>query len=205
MQKANATSPQKSSALPESWVARIFERMEDRYGDQWAAKYGAFPRSRVMRSWAEDLADLSGNELARGIAACRDHKFPPNIAEFRALCRPPIDYQDALLEAVEQMARRESGRDRWRHPAIFWAAAKIGSYDLSRKTLKELDTEWRKAFSDQLAAGQWAEIPARVPALPAPGQTHSSAVGGETLHAMLRRLKSESDAHCAGMVSHESV
>ncbi|MBK8113485.1 MAG: hypothetical protein IPK44_02565 [Candidatus Accumulibacter sp.] len=60
------------------------------------------------------------------------------------------------------MARRESGSDRWSHPAIYWAAVKIGSYDLSRKSPKELDKEWRKAYSDQLAIGQWGDIPERL-------------------------------------------
>lgn len=195
-QRSSVTSLPKSSALPDSWVARIFERMEDRYGDLWATRYGAFPRDRVMRTWAEDLADLSRDELAQGVAACRDQKFPPTLPEFRALCRPPIDYQSALLEAVEQMGCRASGADRWSHPAIYWAAVKIGAYDLSRLTLKELETRWRKEFGEQMALGKWLDIPVRHEALPAPGQTHSRDVGSETLQAMLRRLKGEADAHC---------
>ena len=131
----SATSPESRCALPDAWVRRIFERMEDRYGDLW-------------------------------------------------------------LEAIEQMARRESGRDRWSHPAIYWAAAKIGAYELGSKTLRDLNAEWRKAFGDQLALGQWPEIPERLPALPAPGHTHNREVGGETLSEMLRRLKASADAQC---------
>lgn len=148
-----------------------------------------------MQTWAEDLADLSREELARGVSACRDQKFPPTLPEFRALCRPPIDYQAALIEAVEQMARRDTGCDQWSHPAIYWAAVKIGAYDLSRKTLRDLDAEWRKGFGDQLALGQWPEIPERLPALPAPGQTHSGDFGRETVQEMLRRLKGLADEH----------
>ena len=192
----SATSPESRCALPDAWVRRIFERMEDRYGDLWAQRFGGVPKDRLMRTWAEDLADLSGEEIACGLRACRDHKFVPSLPDFRALCRPPIDFDGALLEAIEQMARRESGRDRWSHPAIYWAAAKIGAYDLGRKTLRDLDAEWRKAFGDQMALGQWPEIPERLPALPAPGQTHNREVGGETIAAMLRRLKASADAQC---------
>lgn len=192
----SGTSPASRSALPDSWVERIFDRMECRYGDLWAQRFGGVPRDRLVASWARDLADMSVDEISKGVDASRDYKFPPTLPEFRALCRPPIDYQSALIEAVEQMARRESGRDRWSHPAIYWAAVKIGAYDLSRKTLKELDAEWRKAFGDQMAIGQWPEIPERLPALPAPGQTHSREVGKESIQAMLARLKGDADAHC---------
>jgi hypothetical protein len=34
--------------------------MEDRYGDLWAQRFGGVPKDRLMRTWAEDLADLSG-------------------------------------------------------------------------------------------------------------------------------------------------
>ena len=106
----SATSPESRCALPDAWVRRIFERMEDRYGDLWAQRFGGVPKDRLMRTWAEDLSDLSGEEIAYGLRACRDHKFVPSLPDFRALCRPPIDFDGALLEAIEQMARRESGR-----------------------------------------------------------------------------------------------
>lgn len=192
----SGTSQASRSVLPDAWVRRIFERMEDRYGDLWAQRFGGIPVERMARTWAEDLGDLSGDEVARGVSACRDIKFPPTLPEFRALCRKPIDYESALLEAIEQMGRRASNADRWSHPAIYWAAVKIGAYDLSRMTTKELDGRWRKEFGEQLAIGTWAEIPPRREVLPAPGQTHSKAVGTEALQQMLTRLKRDADAHC---------
>ena len=62
----SGTSQARSSALPDAWIERLFQRMEDRYGDLWANRYGAFPRDRVKRSWGEDLADLSPDEIVRG-------------------------------------------------------------------------------------------------------------------------------------------
>lgn len=206
MQHKNLTSvtlQPKSSALPEPWIERLFMRFSAMYGAKFADAWRGCNIADVKAVWGEALGGYSREELSAGVAKCLQRDWPPTLPEFLKLCRPPIDYTAALLEAVEQMARRESNRDRWSHPAIFWAAAKIGAYDLSRKTVKELDQEWRKAFGDQLAAGQWAEIPARVHALPAPWQTHSRAVGGETMQAMLRRLKGEADAHVAERGSHE--
>jgi hypothetical protein len=191
-----ATSPPKSSALPEPWIERLFARFEAMYGARFADAWKGCSIAHVKAVWAEDLGGFSRDELAAGIAGCRSRDWPPTLPEFMKLCRPPIDHQAALLEAIEQMARRESGRDRWSHPAIYWAAVKIGAYDLGRKTLRDLDAEWRKAFGDQMALGQWPEIPERLPALPAPGQTHSREVWKETIQAMLARLKSAAEAHC---------
>lgn len=200
-----ATSQPKSSALPDPWIDRLFARFEAMYGAKFADAWRGCNIAHVKTVWADSLGGCSRDELAAGVAKCMERDWPPTLPEFLKLCRPPIDYTAALLEAIEQMARRESNRDRWSHPAIYWAAAKIGAYDLSRKTVRELEQEWRKAFGDQMAAGQWAEIPERLPELPAPGQTHSRAVGGETIQAMLSRLKGEADAHIAARRPHESA
>lgn len=179
-------------------IDHLFNRLDGMYPHKWRS---AFTNDQAVANWrmawAEGLADegVSLDEVRVGLKACRRQDWPPSFAEFLKACRPPIDYQSALIEAVEQMARRESGNDRWSHPAIYWAAVKIGSYDLSRKTLRDLDVEWRKAFGDQIALGQWPEIPERRPALPAPGQTHSREVGRETVQEMLRRLKGLADEH----------
>ena len=161
-----APSTATRSALPDAFVERIFQRMEDRYGALWADRYGAFPRDRVMRTWAEDLADLSRDELVRGMTACKDRKFPPTLPEFREMCRPPIDAEAAYSEAVEQMRRRERGEDRWSHPAIFWAAANVGTFDLRNGTWGSLKSRWTKALQAELEKGHWPEIPQRVPELP---------------------------------------
>lgn len=190
-----ATSQPKSSALPEPWIERLFARFEAMYGARFADAWKGCDLHNVKSVWAECLGGYSREELAAGVAKCLTRDWPPTLPEFLQLCRPPIDYDAALIEAVEQMGRREAGNDRWSRPAIYWAAVKIGSYDLSRKTLRELQPEWNRAFGDQLALGRWPEIPERRPALPAPGNTHSAEVGKETIKDMLRRLKGEADDH----------
>lgn len=171
---ANETSPAKPSALPDTWVERLFQRMEDRYGDLWANRYGAFPRERVKRTWAEDLADLTRGELARGVEACRSVTFAPTLAEFRKLCRPPIDFEAAYREAADEMAQREAGRDSWSHPAIFYAAAKIGAFDLRNSTWGGIEKRWRKVLQAELDKGEWPAIPERALALEAPKVTQAT-------------------------------
>ncbi len=175
--------------MPDAWVRRIFERMEDRYGDQWAQKFGSLPVHRMAATWSTDLADMSGAEIARGLDACKDSRFPPGVADFRALCRPQLDYSASLQEAVEQMSRRANGLDTWSHPAIFWAAAKVGSFDLLGKSLKELDPIWRREFGAQMAKGEWPAIPERAPALPAPGATHTEAHAKQVMAEMMAKLR----------------
>ncbi len=171
--ETTASSTVKSSALPDAWIERIFQRMEDRYGALWADRYGAFPRARVMRSWAEDLADMSRDELTRGVAACRDRKFPPTLPEFRELCRPALDYERAFIEAVEQMRKRETGGDNWSIAAVYWAAVKLGS-DLSDYPYPSIKGRWMAALDEAIEGIRTGKLPAAVPqrreALPAPGQ-----------------------------------
>jgi hypothetical protein len=162
------------NALPDAWIERLFNRMEDRYGSLWAERYGAFPRARVMRTWAEDLADMSRDELARGVAACRDRKYPPTLPEFRELCRPSIDYEQAFLEAVEQMRKRATGEDVWSTPAVYWAATKLAG-DLQAHPYASLKGRWQAALDEAVQSVRTGKLPAEVPkrrdALPAPGRS----------------------------------
>lgn len=194
-QKSNlATSPQKSSALPEPWIERLFRRFEAMYGARFADAWRGCDLRNVKSVWAEQLGQYSREELATGALKCMERDWPPTLPEFLKLCRPPWDYQAALLEAIEQTVRRRQGRDFWSHPAIYWAAVKVGEFNLLSRTVKELDTEWRKAFSEQLSRGQWEEIPARLAALPAPGQTHSRELGTASIGDMLRMLHGQDAA-----------
>ena len=175
--------------MPDAWVRRIFERMEDRYGDQWAQKFGSVPTHRMAATWAADLADMSGAEIARGLDACKDSRFPPGVADFRAFCRPQLDYSSALLEAIEQMQRRASDSDTWSHPAIYWAAASIGSYEMLNRSTRDLEPLWRRAFQAQMAKGEWPAIPKRAPALPAPGRQHTEAHAKKVMAEMMAKLR----------------
>ena len=186
----SGTSQASQSALPDTWIEKLFQKMEDRYGDLWATRYGSFPRSRVKQTWAEDLGDLSGEEVARGVAACRSAKFPPTLPEFRALCRPPIGFEIAFHEAVQQMSARESGKDRWTSPAIFWAAVTIGAFDLRNGSWQSLEKRWRKVLQAEIDKGEWQPIPVRAVALPAPPVTKESREAAErTLKALGVKLK----------------
>lgn len=181
---APMTTPHR--ALPRAWVIRIFARLEDRYGAAWADRYGASPRDRLLDTWAADLGDLSAPELARGLQACRDLRFPPTLPQFRQLCRPAVNHEAAFHEAVEQLHRRQSGEDAWSHPAIYWTATRIGAHELRNATWATIRGRWTAALDAELAHGAWPPVPPRLEALPAPGRGETNA---EQARAAIGRLR----------------
>ena len=184
----SASSMPKPSALPEHWIAKLFDRFEAFYGDLWVTRYGGSDLAKVRRIWGEELADLSGEEIALGVKACRGAKFPPTLPEFRQLCRPPIDFEQAYAEAVEQMRLREDGKDRWSHPSVFWAAVTIGSFDLRNCAWKVVEARWRKVLQAELDKGEWQPIPPRAVALPPPPESKATREAIEAKVASLRNL-----------------
>lgn len=153
--------------LPNSWVDKLFQELYVCYGktflDMWpdleAAKAG----------WALKLADLSGEELRRGYLALTNRKWPPTLPEFRDMCRPALDPESAFSEAAMQMALRDQGRDQWSHPAVYWAAATIGAFDMRNLSWSAIKPRWVRVLQAELAKGEWPAVPPRLDALPAPG------------------------------------
>ncbi len=166
-----ATSRPKSCALPEAWIERLFARFEAMYGARFADAWKGCNLANVKAVWAETLGALTRDELATGVAACQKKPFPPTLPEFITLCRPPIDFEDAFLFAVRQMARRDRGDDEWPVPAVFWAAVQIGSFDLRNSSWATIEKRWRRVLQAEIDKGEWQPIPPRSVALPAPGGT----------------------------------
>jgi len=107
------------------------------------------------------------------------------------LCRPPIDYERAFLEAVEQMHRRKAGNDRWSNPAVYWAAVDIGS-DLMSRSYPEIKSRWQAAVDRAVDGVRSGELPAVIPprydALPAPGRQTTPQVAAQHLTAIKAML-----------------
>lgn len=159
------------SALPEAWIDRLFGRFSAMYGSKFADLWRGCNLADVKALWADELGAMSRDELATGAAACKTRDWPPTLPEFLKLCRPPIDFESAYLEAVEQMRRRETGDDKWSQPAIYWAAVTIGSWDLRNATWGAIKHRWSRVFQEEVEKGRWPAIPEKSAALPAPGET----------------------------------
>lgn len=172
-QKPMAESSTSPKPLPIAWIERVFERISAFYGSKFADLWRGCDIEGVKYVWAKELAGYSADEIARGIAACRTRDWPPTLPEFLKACRQALDYERAFIEAVEQMRRRNEGRDSWSHPAVYWAAVKLGS-DISAHPYQSIKGRWMAALDEALDGVLTGRLPAAVPqrreALPAPGQ-----------------------------------
>ena len=103
-------------------------------------------------------------EMGRGVESCKSCKWPPTLPEFLLLCRPPVNYERAFLEAMDQMARRDAnGSDTWSSPAVFWALGALGP-DVKAVPYHRLAARWEYALDVALAdvaAGRLGAVPAR--------------------------------------------
>lgn len=163
-----STLPPPIPSIPEEWIERIFQRMENYYMSLWKDRFGSIPRERVKQAWAEELADYSAIEIKRGLDTCKTMKFPPTLPEFLTSCRPVIDAKTEWAEACEQMRIRLEGRgaDVWSRPHVYWAAVSIGWYDLNSTSWDQIRTRWVNALTN----AKEESIPEYCAALPSPGK-----------------------------------
>lgn len=165
-----------STALPVEWIERLFTRLSGMYGSKFADLWRGCDLQSVKAIWAEDLAEFTTAELKRGLDACRTRVFPPTLPEFMNLCRPPLDYEQGFLHAVEQLRKRETNQDVWKSPAVYWAAVRVGN-DLFAQPYAAMKSRWIAALDEAIAQVKSGELPATVPlrreALPPPGRTMS--------------------------------
>lgn len=89
--------------------------MGQTFGHSWTSAYGTEPNA----AWMDGLSDMSVDDIAFGLGALKGWKseFPPNMLQFRALCRPTLEdshkiYRPALPEPPESKERRlQQGRE----------------------------------------------------------------------------------------------
>lgn len=94
-------APSKRPPLPDSWVERIFDRMQGMYGSLWLDRWRSgemieqggqrFDRGLLVAkaTWADELAGFADQpeRLAKALEACRHRNLPPTLPEFLELCR----------------------------------------------------------------------------------------------------------------------
>ncbi|QRF90900.1 hypothetical protein CLH39_11940 [Alcaligenes faecalis] len=145
-------------------------RLSVMYGQQFAAQWASVDGQAMKAAWAQDLAGFSGEEIAAGVEACKSRRYVPNLPEFMMLCRPALDPVTAHAEAVLGMQDRKRGEiGEWSHPAVYWAAVKLGAHDLLTQSYSVIRGRWEKNLRENFAKGAWEPVPAPSLALPAPG------------------------------------
>jgi hypothetical protein len=179
-----------STAKQSEWIDRLFSRLWAMYGNKFSQMWAGLDMTEVKETWRDYLAELSQDEIRAGVDACKTREWPPTLPEFVKLCRPAIDYERAFYDAVEQMQRRETGEDEWTTAAIYWAASSLGN-DLKTRPYSEMKARWAKALDDAIKAvksgARPGEVPQRLEALPAPGE---STLTREQIAQNVEKLKS---------------
>jgi len=169
------------NALPVKWIEEIFKRFHGRFGNRFLAEYqtGVIDSDgqdqgivNAKNVWADELAGFTPEEIKRGLSA--QYPFIPDCDKFKLACRPTIDCEQAFTEAVEQMHKRKSGKDKWSNPAIYWAAAELGN-DLNNHPYQSIKGRWKSALDkakEKIADGRLPNsVPERLIAIPAPGKS----------------------------------
>ena len=156
-------------------IDHLFNRLDGLYPHKFRSAFGCDRAIENWRqAWAEGFAQegLTVREVRAGLDFCRKKfAWPPSFAEFLAACRPPVEPEAAFFEAVAQLQLREQGKDKWSHPAIFWAATKIGAFDMRNATWDSIKSRWVAALKAQMDLKQWPDVPPPMLALPTPGKT----------------------------------
>jgi len=171
--KAFSLDPNRASnQFSLAWGAKLIEQLHMTYGAKFLQQWQGVDKAALAQHWAQELSGFSGREIASALAACKMRSWPPTLPEFIALCRPWMDAHTAYQEAVRGMAERQKGgMGSWSHPAVYWAAARIGAYDLLNNGWQVIRHRWEATLRDALNQKQWQAIPAPCRQLAAPGKT----------------------------------
>ena len=152
------------------------------YGNRLATMWAGSDVGLVKREWSEALAEFSGAELQLGIVSARVRDWPPTLGEFLAMCRPAPPYEALFIAA--QRGTRDS-------PIAYWAAQAFGNFDLRTATWSKARQRWAECVDSVTRAHDLPPVPAHDQlALPAPGQTRTSAVA----RAAIDQIKAMSKA-----------
>jgi len=147
-----------------SLMNHLFNRLDGIYPNKWRAN---FKDDQSIRNWelawaeAFDEEGVLPQDVANGLKNCRRmFDWPPSLTEFLRACRPYLEPSAAHSIAVEGLHARSRGEvGNWPHPAIFWAAAKVGEFDLLSKPYREIESRWSQALENELSKGEWDMIP----------------------------------------------
>lgn len=160
-------APQPSSTakpLPDEWVEKLFAKLTAIYGAKMKNQWDGVDLRLVKAEWGEALAGYDPKEIKAGLDACRQRDWPPILPEFLKMCRPALDYEVAYAEAVQMMRYRHSSlkperdRERWSHPAVFWAAAQLG-VDLTVNRYEHIKARWQAELDKAIKASREGRLP----------------------------------------------
>lgn len=148
-------------------IEYLFKRFATLYPKRWSEQFRTSEELEDWKlCWAEEMADrgITFEEVKNGIERCIDlYNWPPSFPEFLKACRPSLDYEAAFYEAIEQMKKRNDGKEeRWSNPAIYWAAVKLGN-DIMNTIYLNVKVRWKAALDEAINNVQAGILPGEIP------------------------------------------
>jgi hypothetical protein len=163
----------KGKPVMRSPIDNLSARFDGIYMQKWKSN---FPSPAALANWSTAWSDaLSRHGIApkmafAAIQRCEESfMWPPSLPEFLALCKPPLNYEQAWSEALTQMGRRHADEsDTWPVPAVYWAAVDFGGVLVMRNTPYSLAADRWKRLLDKRRESECEPVPVFVPQLSAP-------------------------------------
>jgi hypothetical protein len=176
-----------SRPVPLPWVEALFAKMTGFYGAKFSDQWRGCNLDQVKALWADEMGKLTREELKRGADSLIGREWPPTLPEFVKLCRPTLDPEAAFSEAVAGCLERKAGRrGTWSHPAVYFAAQRVGPFDIVSQGYASLAGRWKKTLAECFASPLLGEIPEPALALPAPS---AAQISREEAAARLEELQ----------------
>jgi len=100
-----SAEPWPADAVPEKWVATLFEKMLRMWGNRFLDQWRDVKLEGVKMEWGKGLRKLSNAELKAGVDALLTLKFPPSLPEFYGLCKQMRLHEIPKNEALTDQTR----------------------------------------------------------------------------------------------------
>lgn len=94
-------------SLPSPWVDKIFAKLAVTYGQRFLGLYAGLDLQAVKDDWADELRGYaqSPGAIKHALSVLPVDK-PPNVLEFKALCRTAPQYIERQLEGPKMTPER---------------------------------------------------------------------------------------------------
>jgi len=161
-----------------SAIDRLYGRFASMYMHKWSSH---FTSPAVIADWKKAwssalIAEGITPRLAlEGVERCRTEypTWPPSEGQFVALCKPPMDYEQAFRDAVRELRKRllndPDKQPHWPIPALYWATVDYGQGELVEASYGQAAARWKKLLDNRLK-GDCPDVPQYVPQLAAPAR-----------------------------------
>ena len=127
--------------------------MADAFGHKWTSSYGLTPN----KGWVDGLADMTIDDIKVGLANMKgwhdDEGWPPNLMQFRELCKPRSAPAHEIYKPLP--APTSSPEARKNAAELAFSTLREGVLKPAKEERKFSLTEEEKALSEQL---DWERI-----------------------------------------------